>query len=88
MKKSLLPPCQQSGALRFKCLLTRSLYLITNESADAKFDSAVQIVISFLIGAIILGILITVFGDTISDWMTATTGSWFNASGVARPIVP
>lgn len=87
MKKSLLPSLQ-SGALHFKGFLTRAILMLTNESADAKFDSAVQIVISFLIGAIILGILITVFGSTLSTWMTNTTATWFSSTGVARPSVP
>jgi riboflavin transporter FmnP len=65
--------------------LTKAYFLLTSDRADAKFDSSVQIVISFIIGAIILAVLILVFGTNIREWITDTVDNWFSIGGVARP---
>lgn len=64
-------------------LIKKACSLLKSERADVKFDSSVQIVISFIIGAIILTILVSVFGSTIGEWITSTVGSWFS-SGVGK----
>jgi len=65
--------------------IVKAYLLLKSEGADAKFDSSVQIVISFIIGAIILGILITVFGTSINSWITSTVTNWFGSTGIPRP---
>jgi len=67
-----------------KKFITKAFLLLKSEKADAKFDSSVQIVISFIIGAIVLGILISVFDTSIRNWITNTIASWFG-NGIPRP---
>lgn len=66
-------------------LLMRAYFLLKDDSGDAKFDSSLQIVISFIIGAIILAFLVAVFGTTIEAWLNTTVASWFGATGIPRP---
>lgn len=70
-----------------KFLLTRLRVRLWDERGDAKFDSAIQIVIAFVIGGLILTLLGTVFGTTIKTWLNTTAGSWFSGTGVPKPSV-
>lgn len=65
-----------------------SIYLIlSSEKGEAKFDSALQIVISFVIGALVLTALASIFDNDIIDWLESVVGDWFNTKG-ALPVVP
>lgn len=58
-----------------------------DNSGDAKFDSAIQIVIAFVIGAVLLTVLGSVFSGTIKGWLESSAGSWFKSGGNTIPSV-
>ncbi|MGI6577811.1 MAG: DUF6133 family protein [Eubacteriales bacterium] len=67
---------------------TKIYLLLKSERGETKFDSALQIVISFVIGAIILAALVTVFNTTIGTWLEKTANSWFGSAGATIPPLP
>jgi hypothetical protein len=67
---------------------TKIYLLLKSERGETKFDSALQIVISFVIGAIILAALVTVFNTTIGTWLKNTANSWFGSAGATIPPLP
>lgn len=68
--------------------VTHIYLVIKSEKGETKFDSALQIVISFVIGAIILSALASVFNTTIRGWLADTAQNWFSNNGISMPTVP
>ncbi|NLM61329.1 MAG: hypothetical protein GX193_04535 [Clostridiales bacterium] len=69
-------------------LAVKVYHLLKSEKGETKFDSALQIVISFVIGAIILSALAGVFDTTIGVWLEKTAKNWFNSAGATLPPIP
>ncbi len=54
---------------------------ITNNKAEGFVDSGVKILISIVIGALLLGGLYVLFGDTIMPTLTTKVQDLFNYAG-------
>lgn len=66
-------------------LATKIHLLLSEERGETKFDSALQIVMSFVVGAIVLAALVAVFGTDIQAWLKNTVTDWFEVGGYSRP---
>ena len=71
---------------KLQCVATKIYLILRSERGEAKFDSALQIVISFVIGAIVLTALVAVFNDKIMSWLGRTVTNWFD-KGIDLPSI-
>lgn len=62
-------------------LLIRSKTLLKSRKAEGFIDSAVKILIAVVIGALLLGGLYTLFGDSILPTLTTKIQGLFNYAG-------
>ena len=65
----------------FNSAVSRAKVAITNNRAEGFVDSGVKILISVVIGALLLGGLYVLFGDTILPTLTDKIEGLFNYAG-------
>ena len=64
-----------------KKLIFKIKMAVSNKKAEGFVDTGVKILISVVIGALILGGLYTLFGDTILPTLTTKVQGLFNYAG-------
>lgn len=81
--KSLFSTVKKS----MKRLAVKSAILISDvRGGDGAFGFVIGVVIVFAVGALLLLLMTTVFGDTaIGGWLKNTVGTWFPTGGEQRP---
>ena len=62
-------------------LATRTVTAVTNTQAEGYVDSGVKILIAVVIGALLLGLLYTLFNTTIMPTVTQRITEMFNFAG-------
>ena len=62
-------------------LVNRTADVVTDTTAEGYVDSGVKILISVVIGALLLGGLYTLFGDTIMPTVTERITEMFSYAG-------
>ena len=62
-------------------LATRTVTAVTNVKAEGYVDSGVKILIAVVIGALLLGLLYTLFNTTIMPTVTQRITEMFNFAG-------
>ena len=62
-------------------IVTAAKAALTNKMAEGFVDSGVKILISIVIGALLLGGLYVLFGDTILPTLTTKVTGLFNYAG-------
>lgn len=62
-------------------LVNRTAAVVTDTSAEGYVDSGVKILISVVIGALLLGGLYTLFGETIMPTVTERITEMFSYAG-------
>ncbi|WMJ22695.1 DUF6133 family protein [Paludicola sp. MB14-C6] len=63
-------------------------FIENEEGGEEWIGSAIKIAVIFIISAIILALLIFLFGDSaIGGWMKKTVSNWFPTAGETRPSV-
>ena len=62
-------------------LTTRTVTAVTNTQAEGYVDSGVKILIAVVIGALLLGLLYTLFNTTIMPTVTQRITEMFNFAG-------
>ena len=65
----------------FNSMVSRAKAAVTNNRAEGFVDSGVKILISVVIGALLLGGLYVLFGDTILPTLTDKIEGLFNYAG-------
>ena len=65
--------------IRWRMMMFRAI--VTNTSGEGFVDTAVKILISIVIGALLLAGLYTLFGDTILPTLTERINDMFNYEG-------
>ena len=65
----------------FKAMFVSVRSAVANNKAEGFVDSGVKILIAVVIGALLLGGLYTLFGDTILPGLTSKIGDLFNYAG-------
>lgn len=66
---------------KFIAMAVRAKNAITNNKAEGFVDSGVKILIAVVIGALLLGGLYVLFGDTILPTLTQKITDLFNYAG-------
>ena len=66
---------------KFNNLSTRAVVTVCNTKAEGYVDTGVKILISVVIGALLLGLLYTLFGDVIMPTVTERIEGLFNFAG-------
>ena len=71
------------NSIRYKVasLATRTVTAVTNTQAEGYVDSGVKILIAVVIGALLLGLLYTLFNTTIMPTVTQRITEMFNFAG-------
>ena len=67
-------------------MVTRIKSTFSNKKAEGFVDSGVKILISIVIGALLLGGLYALFGDTILPTLTTKVTELFNYAGQLNPL--
>ena len=62
-------------------LATRTVTAVTNIKAEGYVDSGIKILIAVVIGALLLGLLYSLFEDTIMPTVTERITEMFNFAG-------
>ena len=66
---------------KFNALTTRAVVAVSNTKAEGYVDSGVKILIAVVIGALLLGLLYTLFNGTIMPTVTEKIEGLFNYKG-------
>ena len=66
---------------KFNALTTRTVVAVSNTKAEGYVDSGVKILIAVVIGALLLGLLYTLFNGTIMPTVTEKIEGLFNYKG-------
>ena len=66
---------------KFNNLSTRAVVAVSNTKAEGYVDTGVKILISVVIGALLLGLLYTLFGDVIMPTVTERIEGLFDFAG-------
>lgn len=66
---------------KFNNLSTRAVVTVCNTKAEGYVDTGVKILISVVIGALLLGLLYTLFGDVIMPTVTERIEGLFDFAG-------
>ena len=66
---------------KVNALATRTVTAVTNIKAEGYVDSGIKILIAVVIGALLLGLLYSLFEDTIMPTVTERITEMFNFAG-------
>ena len=66
---------------KFNSMATRAAVAVSNTKAEGYVDSGVKILIAVVIGALLLGLLYTLFNGTIMPTVTEKIQGLFNYKG-------
>ena len=66
---------------KFNDLSARAVVAVSNTKAEGYVDTGVKILISVVIGALLLGLLYTLFGDVIMPTVTERIEELFDFAG-------
>ena len=66
---------------KFNDLSARAVVAVSNTKAEGYVDTGVKILISVVIGALLLGLLYTLFGDVIMPSVTERIEGLFDFAG-------
>ena len=71
----------KSLKIKISTMVVRAKNAITNNKAEGFVDSGINILIAVVIGALLLGGLYVLFGDTILPTLTQKISDLFNYAG-------
>lgn len=61
---------------------------LVDNTGDENVSKLIWIVIAFVVGGILFGIMQSAFGNQIKTWLETSLNSYFPSSGDLRPAAP